>query len=278
MKISVVIFMALLVVVSSQDVFAEKQIQSIEFFDNRYLRNHELPIVCFHEPEQFNNGLPNQILYDATTEAINTWVYKLEEASGEQDIWNIGLKVIGNETSYGHPTQWFMYECDVNIIFMGAPTLDVNTGGYFKGGARHIRGVTAYSDVILYTWDYYMIDPRTLNMTEMKARYGNNLTDQTQYYEVKPVDYPTLVATLEHELGHAFGLKHHFLNGKERWGNDYDKDHASMSIMYYLTPRSVLEEEKVITSFDTTAIMTKYSTDGWGGITNYEMYQYSRYS
>ncbi|MGH7900545.1 MAG: hypothetical protein ACRENZ_02290 [Thermodesulfobacteriota bacterium] len=267
-------------VYSIQFSFADKNIQSIEYFDNRYLLNEYVPIVCFYEPEKNNNGLPNQQLYDATFNAISDWVGALEEASGQQGVWDIGLKVIGNETSYGKPTQWFMRECNINIIFMGAPLLDVDTGGYFKGGARHLRGSTTYSDILIYTWDYFLIDPRTLNMTEMKEKYGDTLTDETRYYEAKPVNEQILRITLEHELGHAFGLKHHLLNGKEGDGyKDYDVEHANMSIMYYLTSRHYdIDGMKKITDFDTMAIMAKYSTDGWGNVTNYGGWQYKTYN
>jgi len=276
MKIILILFA--LCLVPSQSVFAEKNIESIEYFDNRYLVNHELPVVCFYEPETFNNGWSTEVLYEVVKEALNDWVFKLEEASDTQDVWDIQLKYIANSTSYGKPTQMFMKECDVNILFLGAPILDIDNGSYYKGGVRHIRGMSAYSDMILFTWDYFVIDPRTLNMTQMKEIYGDNISDTTKFFEARPTNLDILSSTIKHELGHSFGLKHHQLNGKVGYSDLYEEYHSRLSIMYYLTPKEETEAIplKQITEFDTMAIMAKYGTDGWGGITNLKIYEYKK--
>ena len=79
------------------------------------------------------------------------------------------------------------------------------------------------------------------------------------------------MATLEHELGHAWGLKHHVWYGERNADIEYTQEHASQSMMYAITPRNVTDATaKNITEIDVYAIVAKYGTDGWAGITNWK--------
>lgn len=263
-----IFILALSLLVTPGIAFAETE--EIKFFDNRFLLNDKkVPTVCVHEPENYNNGWGNNDLFLFTEYSVKKWEARLNQFT-EDDSFDINFLIIDNATGFGKPTIMFR-ECDININFMGAPRLNIDTGGYLKGGIWHHSGDRVWSDIILYTWDYFIQDPREIFGDE----YVDNLikeynaTDYTKHYSAEKTTQSTIIATLDHELGHAFGLKHHTWNGEYNL-DIYDKEHAGKSIMYTVTDR--IEKIKDIQEIDVYAILAKYGTDGWAGYTNWRTF------
>jgi len=231
------------------------------------------------EPETNANPYDTENLFKVVKIAINEWVWKLNNFTGSTgDEWNVGLKLITNETAFGRPTIEFR-ECDVNISFLGAPVLNMDTGGYFKGGAHHFSGDRNWVDIIMYTWDYFPKDNRTIvnniSQAQLDFIFEERKVDPDliiRHYEAKPSTGLIMVTVLTHELGHAWGLKHHVWNGERNADLRYVIEHGEQSMMYALTPRNVTDaNQKSITDIDTYAIVAKYGTDGWAGITNWKI-------
>lgn len=228
--------------------------ESIEYFDNRYLLdNKPQPTVCVHDPEVYNNGYTNDELFEFAKNSIEDWENLLNKYS---DGNNFGINIIrvDNATGFGEYTMKFR-ECDVNINFMGAPVLNIQTGGYIAGGTWHHNADRTWSDIIIYTWSFILEDPRMVNGTE------------ASHYKASPTHPNALSATITHELGHSWGLKHYMLN--DDYGlESYETAYADRSMMYTYTTRDG-SHIKELTEFDAFALITKYSTDGWAGYTNF---------
>ncbi len=246
----------------------------IDYFDNKYLmNNHPMPVVCVFEPETNANPYNIGNLTKMVHIAVNEWVYQIRNFTGGGDEWTVGLKVIENKTSFGKPTMQFR-ECDINFSFMGAPPLNIETGSYFKGGAHHFSGDRNFVDIILYTWDYFPKDDRERvgNISQEQLDFMATTDVIPKYFEAKPTTPRTMVSVMMHELGHGFGIKHHVWFGERNADIAYIQEHGEQSMMYALTPRNVTDyNEKSITEIDTYAIVAKYGTDGWGGITNWKI-------
>ena len=228
--------------------------ESIEYFDNMYLLdNKPHPTVCVYDPENYNNGYNNDELFDFVKDSVESWETLLNKYSNGNNF-SINLIRIDNATSFGEYTMKFR-ECDVNVNFIGAPVLNIETGGYIAGGVWHHNADRAWSDIVIYTWSYLPQDSRMVNGTEIP------------HFKAVPTHPNSLSATITHELGHSWGLRHYMLNddfGEEK----YEPTYAERSVMYTYTTRDG-SHVKVLTEFDALAILTKYSTDGWGGHTNF---------
>lgn len=254
------LLIAILISVSVITVSALEPKHKILYFENRYiLDNKPHPNICFHEPEKFNNAYDNETLFTITYLAINNWVLNLKNHTGTtDDRWDIELTYKSNSTSYGTLTQQHPY-CDVNILWAGSPILNIDTGGFHKGFAKHYSGSKTQVDIVMFTWDYFP-----------------NGTDSNgiPIYRVVPADPYVTLSVLEHELGHAFGLKHSYYEGKLNL-QSYNIDQSKRSIMYGLTdPFNNQQTLKSITKSDVYSIVAKYGTDGWGGMTNYDIFAF----
>lgn len=238
------------------------EVESIEYFDNRYLLdNKPQPTVCVHDPENFNNAYTDDELFNFVKDSVEEWETGLNKYSNGNSF-SINLLRINNATGFGEYTMKFR-QCDVNINFMGAPVLNIQTGGYIAGGVWHHNADRTWSDIIIYTWSYLVEDPRIINGTKVP------------HYKAVPTHPNSLSATISHELGHSWGLRHYKLND-DYGATKYEIPFAERSIMYAITSRDG-SHVKEITEFDILAILTKYSTDGWAGYTNFPIDNFKIY-
>jgi len=264
-----ILILALSLLITPGIAFADTE--EIKFFANNLLLNDKkTPTVCFYDPETYYNGWLDDDLYWFTKYSVEIWEARLNNFSNNGDDFNINLLRIDNATGFGKPTIMFR-ECDVNINFLGAPLLNIDTGSYIKGATWHHSGDRVWMDIVLYTWDYFLQDPRE----KFGDEYVDNLikeynaTGYTKHFAAEKTTQSTMIATIEHELGHAFGLKHHIWNGEYNTSY-YNKEHAEKSIMYTITDRD--DTIKDIRLIDIYAILAKYGTDGWAGYTNWQTY------
>lgn len=262
-----ILILALSLLITPGFAFAETE--EIKFFDNRFLLNDKkTPTVCVHEPENYNNGWENNDLFLFTEYSVKKWEARLNQFT-EDDSFNINFLIIDNATGFGKPTIMFR-ECDININFMGAPLLNIDTGGYLKGGTYHHSGDRVWMDIVIWTWDYFLQDPREKfgdeYVDDLIKEY--NATSYTKHFAAEKTSQSSMIATLDHELGHTFGLKHHTWNGEYNMMY-YNTTHAEKSIMYTVTDRN--DTIKDIRLVDIYALLAKYGTDGWAGYTNWEI-------
>lgn len=248
-----------------ENVYGTKEVvgeETIPYFINEnYFLDRYKPVLCLHEPPT-NAGYTFEELQQITKKSVDDWVYKLIDNSGNEVGWYIDIITIpaGTADFTGE-----LDHCNINVIFTNNTPIDLITGSYVKGGTWHYERVIHWSDIKVYTWDYFPIE----------SKMDNKTGKMVPQWQAKVAPKEVLVQVLEHELGHAFGLRHWELNGKSVPEEYYIKEHANKSIMYYATS-PFYDEDKTIKEIDIFAIIYKYGTDGWGGWThyNYDVYKY----
>ncbi len=252
------------VIVKEKEFSIETGTESIPYFvsPNHFMDRNQ-PVVCMHESP--NTGYDLEVYEEITKGAIANWVDKLYEVTGDNGQWYLHYVMVPeDDPNIAKYTNEYKY-CDINVIFDNNTPLDISTGAYIKGGTWHYKSVNHWADVKIYTWDY--------QTPEIKVdKDGNRIAMEYRAVYSPP---EVMQQVLEHELGHAFGLKHHEIDMKFYEYNDYQKEWAKKSMMYYATSPQY-DEDKKIRDVDIGAIIYKYTMDGWGGKTNVEADRYIR--
>ena len=233
--------------------------ESIPYYiDNDFFMDRNQPVVCLHESP--SSGYDRKVYEEITKQALENWTDKLYEKTGGHKQWYLHY-VFVEDSGKQETTLDYKY-CDINIMFTIDTPLNISTGSYVKGGTWHYVSANHWSDIKVFTWEYETEKPKFDNSTNVwKPQFKALLA-------VKEVSQQVL----EHELGHAFGLKHHELDGKMYInGGAYDYEHAEKSMMYYATS-PYYDENKQIRDIDIDAIISKYGTDGWGGWTDKDIW------
>jgi len=230
--------------------------QSIPYFVNeRYFMDRNQPVVCLHESPY--TGYDVEIYEKITKGAIKNWTDGLYNMTGGTSQWYLHYVMVPDETpDIVRFTDEFKY-CDINIMFDNSTPINITDGSYTKGGTWHYTRANHWADIKVYTWDYF----------PAVGLYNEERNVIEKQYETKLVPVEVLQQVLEHEFGHAFGLKHHEIDG-EIWIDVpyYQPKHAEKSMMYYAT-RPIYDENKQIRLIDIQALVYKYQLDGWGGKT-----------
>lgn len=229
--------------------------QSIPFFVNQdYFMDRSQPVVCLHESK--NSGYEQEVYEKITKDAIANWTDKLYDKTGGNIQWYLHYVFVPEDRDELRYTDEFKY-CDINIMFDNGTPLNISTGSYTKGGNWHYKNSVHWTDIKVWTWDYIPLP--------------NEFDEERNVWQPRfeAVLSPPEVSqqVLEHELGHAFGLKHHEIDGEMKFNNYYQPEHAEKSMMYYAT-RAHYDPNKQIRDIDINAIIFKYGEDGWGGETN----------
>ena len=237
--------------------------QAIPYFINpNYFMDRNQPVVCLHESQ--NTGYDVDVYEKITKSAIKNWTDGLYDITGGTTQWYLHYVMVPDKTpDIIRFTDEFKY-CDINIIFDNSTPLNISDGSYTKGGTIHYTRGNHWVDVIIYTWDYI----------PAISTYDEKRNVSFPQWEAVLAPENVLQQVLEHELGHAFGLKHHTIDGK-MWIDDphYQSEHAEKSMMYYAT-RAFHDPNKQIRDIDLEAIIAKYQNDGWGGKTTKDLWFY----
>jgi len=229
------------------------------FIDQDFFMDRNQPVVCLHESP--NSGYDKKVYEKMTLDAMANWTDKLYEKTKGNTQWYLHY-VFVEDDGVKRLTDEFKY-CDINVMFDNSTPINITTGSYIKGGTWHYKSITHWADIKVWTWDYFPIvgaynETRDVIVPQWKAVLSPPKVSQQ---------------VLEHEFGHAFGLKHYEVDGEMKTENNYQRNWAERSIMYYAT-HPLYDENKQIQDMDINAIILKYGIDGWGGHTNHDVWEY----
>ncbi|HEC64562.1 hypothetical protein LCGC14_1307010 [marine sediment metagenome] len=236
--------------------------ESIPYFvDQDFFMDRNQPVVCLHESP--NTGYDLEVYEKITKAAMANWTDKLYSYTGGQTQWYLHYVTIFDGTpNVVRYTDEFKY-CDINIMFDNSTPLNISDGSYVKGGTWHYKNANHWVDIVVYTWDY----------VPLPNSFDEDRNVWLPQWQAVLAPENVMQQVLEHELGHAFGLKHHEIDGKMKFESYYQPEHAEKSMMYYAT-RSFYDPEKQIRDIDIEALIMKYQLDGWGGETNNDIWVY----
>lgn len=252
--------------------------EEVGYFSDRYIWRYD-PTVCLHADVSRNAAYPLEQLDSMLINSLQRWMTGLNAYAGDE-VFKIYYKQVPIHSSWEADLQYqhytlFFPDCDINVFYLAAPALDSQTGEYFHGWTSHQTGSKHRSTVLIWTYDFEQRDFRELT-DEHKAKIANatgniEAPPDVSWYHMRPTHEYALEATTDHEIGHAFGLRHFMYNGTLAGCYDcgYQPEIAKKSVMYYSTPRNVSEEDiKKLTDFDIQSLLYKYKLDGFGGETN----------
>ncbi len=254
--------------------------EEIGYFSNRFMWDYD-PMVCLHAGISSNAAYPLEQLDSMLIGSLQRWLSGLNAYAGDE-VFKVYYKQVQTHSSWEADLQYqhyglFFPDCDINVYYLAAPALDSKTGEYFHGWTSHQIGSKQRTTVVIWTYDFDQKDFRELS-DDHKAKIANatgsiDSPPDVTWFHMRPSHEYSLESTTDHELGHAFGLRHFMYNGTLSGCsncNGYDPEIAKKSVMYYVTPRDVSEEDvKKLTDFDIQALLYKYTLDGFGGETNF---------
>jgi len=208
------------------------------------------PTICAIEPNESNIKDAWKDLSTFTRYAILDWEYKLNQATGKRDTWNIELKLI----PFDQRSSDALDNCDVVIQFLPRPH-----------GEEQFRvaGTTNTDDLnkIKITIYYLNIDvKRTVSVVQ--GYYGSYNAPKNIYsYSNHLLTETPLTMIIKHEIGHTLGLGHYATQNENRLQRWYDGIERPPSIMIEMKPTKIIDA--AITQLDIEKVISIYGREGF---------------
>lgn len=238
------IFLASILITGSIGIFnfGNAFAEQYSYIDTENYRLISSPNICVYKFEDKTMPDAWSAIAPETSMAIASWGSKLSRYTGNEDAWIFHIYSIPIKNKYSTDPRL----CDIAISFLPKPFNDA-VDPFSALGVTEFVG-EGMSNILIY---YNSIDP------------------SGQFYENKLPPLPELRATIEHELGHAFGLDHVELSQ-----NDFtklgEKTFLASTIMGVEDSSVVFyTDDKVryeITDYDVRAVVNLYGNDGFGPV------------
>jgi len=236
-----------LIVISA--VFVFPNVFAFEFYEKtEWLGVDEEPKFCLVEESLDVDFMDNKDMFESITKnAILGWENELKQDSGNQDAWDIDYEYVRVDDS---ENPLYTKNCDVYIYFYNAIDEYGTIGITFV--MEELESPTIWISYLAV--EYVEVECVPELYVCLSETYFE--TEITNFF----VEEKRMEKTLQHEMGHAFGLGHFLTNDSlllDAWDNGLKKP---PSLMIEYEPLIGYYE---ITDLDTEKMFSIYGKDGF---------------